>query len=332
MNKTSLPLRRRALLGASLLPSAALAQGTPPGRPSDWPNQTVRFINLYAPGGATDIASRVWCHAMTQITGQQFVVESRVGAGGTVGTDAIAKSRPDGYTLGLGSVATLAIAPSLFPSLPYDPVKDFTFISGLWRQPNILFVNNDLPVRTVPELIALLKANPGKYNYGTGGAGTTPHLSAEMFKMMTGTDMPFVQYRGGAPALLDLLAGRIQVMFDNISGPIATIRDGKARGLAVTSPQRSPAAPELPALADFLPGFDITSWGGVVGPAGFPPAQVRHMAVLAHRALASPELNRTYAESGATAWPLGPEDYASYARAQEVVMRRLVQASGARAE
>ena len=331
MPTTSLPLlRRRSLLAASLLPAPALAQGTQPSAP--WPNQTVRYINLYAAGGATDIASRVWCQAMSQVTGQQFVVENRAGAGGTVGTDAIAKARPDGYTLGLGSVATLAIAPSLFPSLPYDPAKDFTFISGLWRQPNLLLVNNDLPVRSVPELIALLKANPGKYNYATGGAGTTPHICAEMFKTRTGTDMPFVQYRGGAQALLDLMAGRVHVIFDNFSGPIGAVREGKARGLAVSSPQRSPAAPELPTLAEFLPGFDITSWNGVVAPAGLPPAMVERMAALTHRALASPELIRTYAESGATPWAIGPEAYASYARAQEAVLRPVVQASGARAE
>jgi tripartite-type tricarboxylate transporter receptor subunit TctC len=334
-HESNLPprLARRGLLAAGLMaPAIARAQGQQQGQASDWPTQAVRYINLYAPGGATDIASRVWCQAMTQVTGQQFVVENRAGAGGTVGTDAIAKSRPDGYTLGLGSVATLAIAPSLFPSLPYDVTKDFTFISGLWRQPNLLLVNNDLPAHSVPELIALLKANPGKYNYATGGAGTTPHLCAEMFKMRTGTDMPFVQYRGGAPALLDLMAGRVHVIFDNFSGPIGAVREGKVRGLAVTSPQRSPVAPELPALAEFLPGFDITSWNGVVGPAGIPAEMVHRMATLAHRALQSPELVRNYSESGATPWPIGPEEYATYAREQEKVMRRLVQISGAKPE
>jgi tripartite-type tricarboxylate transporter receptor subunit TctC len=268
---------------------------------------------------------------MTQITGQQFVVENRTGAGGTVGSDAIAKSRPDGYTVGLGGVANLAIAPSLFPTLPYDPMRDYSFITGLYRQPNILFINNEVPARSVPELIALLKANPGHYNYATGGAGTTPHLTAEMFKMMTGTDMPFVQYRGGAPALLDLMAGQVHVMVDNLAGPIGSIRDGKVRALAVTSPERSPVLPDLPALAEFLPGFDLTSWNGMIAPAGLPPALVQRMATLAHQALRRPELIRSFTENGATPWPAGPEDYASYIRTQEPIMRRLVKLSGASA-
>ena len=326
-------LRRRGLIaGALAAPLAAPAFARAQSQAADWPTQTVRYINLYAPGGATDLASRAYCAAMTAITGQQFVVENRAGAGGTVGTDVIAKSRPDGYTIGLGSVATLAIAPSLFPSLPYHPENDFTFVSGLWRQPNLLFVNNDLPARTVPELIALLKANPGKYSYATGGAGTTPHLCGEMFKARTGVDMPVVTYRGGAPALVDLMAGRVQVMFDNSSGPIGAVREGKARGLAVSGPERSPAAPELPTLAEFLPGFDITSWNGVVGPAGIPPALVARMNALTKEALQRPEVLRHYLENGATPWWTTPEDYRAYRREQETVLAALVRASGARPE
>ncbi|MFZ4409024.1 MAG: Bug family tripartite tricarboxylate transporter substrate binding protein [Paracraurococcus sp.] len=317
---------RRALLAAGLAaPGLARAQGV------DWPRQTVRFINLYAPGGANDILSRLYCQAMTQITGQQFIVENRTGAGGTVGSDAIAKSRADGLTVGLGGAANLAIAPSLFPALPYDPARDYTHITGLYRQPNVLIVNNDLPARSVPELIALLRANPGRYNYATGGAGTTPHLSAELFKMRTGTDMPFVQYRGGAPALLDLMAGQVHAIFDNLAGPIAAIRDGKVRALAVTSPERSPVLPDLPALAEFLPGFDLTSWNGMVAPAGLPQAQVLRMAALSHQALSRPELVRAYQDNGATPWVVGPEEYATYARAQEPLMRQLVKLSGASA-
>jgi tripartite-type tricarboxylate transporter receptor subunit TctC len=319
--------RRRALLAGlaapALLPVPARAQSSP------WPQQPVRFINLYAPGGANDILCRVFCQAMTAITGQQFIVENRTGAGGTVGSDAIAKARADATTMGLGGAANLAIAPSLFPNLPYDPGRDYSFITGLYRQPNILFVNNDLPARDVPGLVALLKANPGKYNYATGGAGTTPHLSAEMFKLQTGTEMPFVQYRGGAPALIDLMAGQVQVMVDNLAGPIGAIRDGKVRAIAVTSPERSPALPEVPALAEFLPGFDLTSWNGMIAPAGLAPALVQRMAELSHQALRRPELVKTFTENGATPWMVGPEDFASYARSQEPIMRRLVQISGA---
>ncbi|MDO9707847.1 Bug family tripartite tricarboxylate transporter substrate binding protein [Paracraurococcus lichenis] len=322
MPPTALP--RRALLAAGLAtPAIARAQG------GDWPRQTARFINLYAPGGANDLLCRAFCQAMTQITGQQFVVENRTGAGGTVGSDAIAKARADGYTMGLGGAANLAIAPSLFPGLPYDPARDYTHVTGLYRQPNVLIVNLDVPARTLPEFIALLRAHPGRFNYATGGAGTTPHLSGELFKRRTGTDMPFVQYRGGAPALVDLLAGQVQAIFDNLAGPYASIRDGKVRALAVTSPERSPVLPEVPTMAEVLPGFDLTSWNGMVAPAGLPPAMVLRMAALSHQALRSPEVVRVFTENGATPWLAGPEDYAAYARGQEPLMRDLVKASGA---
>jgi len=313
---------RRLILAGLALPAIARAQST------DWPRQPVRFINLYAPGGANDILSRAFCQAMSTITGQQFVVENRTGAGGTVGSDAIAKARNDGYTVGLGGVANLAIAPSVFPNLPYDPSRDYTHIHGLYLQPNVLFCRTDLPARTIPEFIALLKANPGKYNYATGGAGTTPHLSAELFKLRTGTDMPFVQYRGGAPALIDLLAGQVQVMMDNLAGPIGTIREGKVRALAVTSPQRTPALPDVPTLAEFLPGFDLTSWNGLIAPAGLPPGMVARMAGLVRQALTTPEIARIYAEQGATPWLIGPEEFAAYARGQEPLMREIVQKAG----
>lgn len=319
-----------AMTAAGMPARPALAQGQ---RPEDWPNQTVRYINLYAAGGATDIASRAWCQAMSTLTGQQFVVENRAGGGGTVGTDAIAKARPDGYTLGLGSVATLAIAPHLFPSLPYDAGRDFTYIGGLWRQPNLLLVNNDVPARTVAELVALLKRDPGRYSYAIGGIGTTPHLAAELFKTLAGVELPSVSYRGGAPALVDVIAGRVQVLMDNFSGPIGAARDGRLRALAVTSLQRSPVAPDVPTLAESgFPGFDVTSWNGVVAPAGLPPELVRHMNALTRRALESTEVIRNYTETGASTWPTSPEEYRAYRDRQSVLMADLVKKSGAKVE
>ncbi len=329
------PRRAVILAGTASLAasSVARAQGPAAGRAEEWPNQPVRYINLYAAGGATDIASRVWCQAMSTITGQQFIVENRAGAGGTVGTAAIARAPADGYTIGLGAVSTLAIAPHMFASLGYDPARDFTFISGLWRQPNLLFVNNDLPVRSVPDLIALIRANPGRYSYGSGGSGTTPHLAMELFKHMAGgLELTHVSYRGGAPALIDLLAGRVQVMMDNLSGPIGAAREGRVRALAVTGPQRSPVLPDLPTVAEFLPGFDVTSWNGVVAPAGLPPALVMRMNTLTRRALESPELVRNYTENGATPWPTTSEEYADYRARQTVMFADLVRRSGARPE
>lgn len=299
---------------------------------TDWPNQAVRYINLFPPGGATDTLSRIYCAKMSEIAGQQFVVENRSGSGGVVGTDAIAKSRPDGYTIGLSSIASQAIAPTLYANLPYNAARDFTYISGLWQLPNLVVVNNDLPVRTVPELIALLKANPGKYAYGSSGAGTTPHLSGELLKQMAGLDVLHVPYRGGAPALLDLMGGRVHLIMDNIPGLLPSAREGKIRALAVTSPQRSPVVPDLPAMAEFLPGFEITSWGAVCGPAGLPQPVVERLSAFSRRALENSDLVRGYQDLGATPWWTTPEQLAAFRANEEARLAPVIRASGARVE
>jgi tripartite-type tricarboxylate transporter receptor subunit TctC len=325
-------ISRRAALAAAAgtlagLPAIGRAQTG-----ADWPNQPVRYINLFPPGGATDTLSRIYCAKMSDITGQQFVVENRSGSGGVVGTDAIAKSRPDGYTIGLSSIASQAIAPTLYANLPYDAVKDFTYVSGLWQLPNLVVVNNDLPVRNVPELLALLKANPGKYAYGSSGAGTTPHLSGELLKQMAGINILHVPYRGGAPALLDLIAGRVQLIMDNIPGLLPAARDGKIRALAVTGPQRSPVVPELPTMAEFLPGFEMTSWGAVCGPAGLPPVIVQRLSTFSKQALENPDLVRGYQELGATPWWTTPDGLMAFRAKEEARLAPVIRASGARVE
>jgi tripartite-type tricarboxylate transporter receptor subunit TctC len=321
-----------AIAGGLATPLAGLPTGAHAQTGTDWPSQPVRYINIFPPGGATDTLSRLYCSKMSEITGQQFVVENRSGSGGNVGVEAIARSRPDGYTVGLGSIAPHAIAPTLYASLPFDAARDFAFISGLWQLPNLLVVNNDLPVRSVPELIALLKASPGKYAYGSSGIGTTPHLSGELLKQMIGADILHVPYRGGAPALLDLLAGRVHLIMDNIPGLLPTAREGRIRALAVTGPQRSPVAPELPTMSEVLPGFEITSWGAVCGPAGIPgPVVARHSA-FARRALESPDLVRSFQELGATPWWTTPEEIAAFRAREEARLAPLIRASGARVD
>ncbi len=323
------PASRRALMLAGLaLPGLARAQGRTEG--SDWPSQPVRYINGFPPGGSTDILSRIYCAKMSEITGLQFVVENRSGSGGNVGVDAIAKSRPDGTTIGLGGIASHAIAPTLQPSLPFDPTKDFTFVSGLWQLPNLLVVNNDLPVHTVPELLALLKADPGKYSYGSAGPGTTLHLSGALLAQIQGLDVLHVPYRGAAPAMVDLMAGRIHFMLDNIPGAIAAARQGKVRALAVTSRDRSPVVPELPSLSEFMPGFHIVSWTCLTGPAGLPPAMVGRMSALTKRALESEDLRRSYLEQGATPWWTTPEEIATHRASEQERLRPLILASGAK--
>jgi len=308
--------------------SAGLARAQGNGA-ADYPNRSVLYINVFTPGGTTDTLSRLFCARMAELSGQQFVVENRSGAGGTVGQAAIAQAAPDGYTVGLGSVASMAIAPSILPDLPYDPARDFTQISGIWQVPNILIVNNDLPARTVPELIALLKKSPGKYSYASSGFGTSPHLSMEMFKQRAGLDILHVPYRGSAPAMLDLLAGRVQLMFDNMTTAIVSARAGKVRALAVTGAERSPAAPDLPIMADFQPGYRITSWGSLVGPAGIPEAVVRQLSELTRQTLADKEITRRFEENGATTWYTTGEQLAKFRTDQQTLFAGLIRASGA---
>ncbi len=322
---TSTPRRAVLAAAAATLASPALAQAL-------WPTGPIRFIGIFPPGGGTDILSRIWSQKMGEITGQQFIVENRSGNGGNVGTEAIARSPADGNTIGLASVASLSIAPTLFARLPFDVRRDFTFISGLWQLPNLLVVNNDLPARSVPELIALLRANPGRYAYASSGSGTTVHLSGEMFKMLAGLDVLHVPYRGGAPAHIDLIAGRVHMIFDNIPQGLAEARDGKVRALAVTGAQRSPMAPEIPTMAEFLPGFEITSWGGAMGPAGMRPATVDRINALTKQALESPDLIERFREYGATPWYTTPEGLADFRAANEAAFAPLIRASGARVD
>ncbi len=329
--KSARLLPRRSALGMAVALAAAGSAHADNGANS-YPTRPVQYINLFPPGGPTDILSRLVCDKLSGLAGQQFVVENRSGAGGTVGQTAIARAEPDGYTLGLGSIASLAIAPWIYPSLPFDPAKDFTFISGLWKVPNLLICNNDLPAHSVPELITLLKQNPGRYDYGSSGSGTSPHLSMELFKQMAGDlRITHVPYRGGAPALVDLLGGRVQLMFDNLPGLIGSVRDGKVRALAVTGPERSPTLPDVPTLAEFLPGYEITSWGGLVGPAGIPTLIVNRLANLIKNALSDRDLLRTFDKNGATAWRVNGEQFAAFRTQQAELFKRLVKTAGATA-
>jgi tripartite-type tricarboxylate transporter receptor subunit TctC len=330
MMTTGTAITRRSAVAAGI--GAALAPR--PGRTqrADWPTGSVRFIGIFPPGGGTDILSRLWCAKMTELTGQQFLVENRSGSGGNVGSQSIARSPADGNTIGLASIASLAIAPTLYESLPFDVNRDFSYVTGLWQLPNLLIVNNDVPARSVPELIALIRANPGRYSFASAGSGTTLHLSGEMLKQLAGLDMVHVPYRGGAPAHIDLLAGRVHMIFDNIPQALAAVRDGKVRPLAVTSATRSPQVPDIPTMSEFLPGFEITSWAGVMGPAGIPPRIVERIATLGRQALETPDLANRFRENGATPWWTTPDDLATFRRTEEARLAPLIRASGARVE
>ncbi len=329
----SVVLSRRRMLAAAggALASPMIASGIARAQ-ADWPNKSVRYINLFPAGGATDVLSRIVCQELSELTGQQFLVENKGGSGGNVGADALAKSAPDGYTVGLYSIASHAISPTLYAKLPFDADRDFTPISMLWSVPNLLVVKLDLPAKTVPELVALVKANPGKYFFGSGGSGTSPHLCGEMLKQRAGLEMSHVPYRGGAPAMQDMLAGQLDMMFDNIPVPLAQSKAGKVRALAVTSLERHPAAPDVPTMSEFYPGFQITSWGGLCGPAGLPPAMVEKASALTKKALTSENLKKAFLQQAATTMWMSPADTAAFRRKQEADLAPIIKASGAKVD
>jgi tripartite-type tricarboxylate transporter receptor subunit TctC len=331
MKRFTLPRRRALALAGGALAVPMIASGIARAE-TDWPSKPVRYINLFPAGGPTDILSRIACQKLTELTGQQFIVDNRGGSGGNVGADAIAKSQPDGYTIGLMSVSSHAIAPTLYAKLPFDAAKDFTPVSMLWSLPNMLVVRLGLEAKTVPELIALARANPGKLTFASSGSGTTVHLSGEVFKYMAKIDLLHVPYKGSAPAMQDLLAGQVDMIFDNIPGAVAQMRSGKVRALGVTSLQRSPVAPGIPTMAEFLPGFDVNSWGGICGPAGLPPAMVEKLSALTRKALESEDLKTGYLGQGATPLWMSPADTAAYRAADEKRLAPIIKASGARVE
>jgi tripartite-type tricarboxylate transporter receptor subunit TctC len=331
MKKFVLPRRRALALAGGALAAPMIASGVARAD-TDWPNRPVKYINSFPAGGPTDVLSRIACQKLTELTGQQFIVDNRGGSGGNVGADAIAKSAPDGYTIGLMSVSSHAIAPTLYAKLPFDAAKDFTPVSMLWSLPNMLVVRLGLEARTVPELIAFARANPGKLSFASSGSGTTVHLSGEVLKYLAKIDLLHVPYRGSAPAMQDLLAGQVDMIFDNIPGAVAQLRAGKVRALGVTSLQRSPVVPEIPAMAEFLPGFDVNSWGGICGPARLPPAMVEKLSALTHKALESEDLKKGYLGQGATPQWMSPDDTAAYRAADEKRLAPIVKASGAKVE
>lgn len=259
-------LHRRKLLAATLAtPLAAPAIAQPA-----WPNKTVKFICPFAPGGGTDTTSRLLCDQLGKALGVQFVVENKGGAGGNIGTTEMARATPDGYTIGLISVASHTLNPMLYAKMPYDADKDIVAVSLVALLSNLLGVTPGLPASTIPELIALCKKEPGKYAFASSGPGTSLHLSGELFKNMAGVDIVHVPYKGAGPAYTDLMAGTVHMMFANISSMLGQVRTGKIKGLAVTSAERSKSIPELPTIGETLPGYIATSWYGVGAPAGTP--------------------------------------------------------------
>ena len=257
--------------GAVALPFAPYV-----ARAQAYPTRPVRIVVGYAPAGATDILARLLGQWLTERLGQQFVIENRPGAANNIATEAVARAPADGYTLLLVNPAN-AINTTLYEKLNFSFLHDITPVAGLIRVPNVMEVNPGVPAKTVPEFIAYAKANPGKVNFGSGGSGTSVHMSGELFKMLAGISMVHVPYRGAAPAVTDLIAGQVQVVFDNLPGSIEYIRAGKLRALAVTTTVRSMSLPDVPVLADFVPGFEASAWFGIGAPRGTPEDAVARL-------------------------------------------------------
>jgi tripartite-type tricarboxylate transporter receptor subunit TctC len=297
-----------------------------------WPAKTVRLIIPFTPGGSTDFQGRILCDWLGRHFGQQFVIDHKPGAGSNIGVAELARSTPDGYTLGWITVASHAINPTLYAKLPFDHLRDFAPVSMTGTFPNLLVVNNSLPVRTVQDLILLLKKEPGKYAFASSGQGTSLHLSGEMFKVMTGTDMLHIPYKGGGPALTDVIGGQVHMTFGNMPTVIAQARAGKVRPIAVTSPERWFTAPDIPTIAETVPGFQAMSWHGVAFPAGTPPPIVDKLSLAIQRAMATAEMQEKYAAGGSKATAMTPQQFAAFIREDTERWAPVIRASGARVE
>jgi tripartite-type tricarboxylate transporter receptor subunit TctC len=317
-----------------LLVLLALAAAAPFAAAQAWPARPIRLVVPYAPGGPLDISARLISAKLQESLGQAVVPDNRPGAGGNIGVDLVAKSPPDGYTLVISAIATLAINPSLYSALPYDPIHDLRHVTLLVQVPNVLIVSNDLPAKNVQELIALARSRPGKLDFGSGSTGSTGHLAGEMFKMMTGTFMVHIPYKGSAPAMADMMAGRINLMFDNLASALPNIKAGKVRALATTTRTRSSFLPDLPTLDEAgLKGFDMTTWWGVSAPAKTPQPVVDRLSTEILKAMDSPDLKERLHNMGSDAPAIRtPDQFAAFVAAELKTYTELVKRSGAKAD
>jgi tripartite-type tricarboxylate transporter receptor subunit TctC len=297
-----------------------------------WPARAVRYVNGFSAGGATDTLSRILCQKMSELSGASFVVENRAGAGGVLGADTVAKAAPDGYTVGLGGIASNVLALGSYAKLPYDPHGDFTFIGGMWQLPNILTARRDLFSSDLKELLAAFKKEPRKYTYASAGFGTTLHLSGEMMNSMAGVEVIHIPYKGAGPALTDLLGGRVDLLFDNLPGSLPSVRAGQLKPVAVTARTRIAELPDVPAFAEVLPGYEMTSWTAMIGPANMKADLVAKINALTVRALADPALKARYADLGATPWPLSPTQIKAFRDSEEARLLPVMKAAGIKPE
>ena len=294
-----------------------------------YPQKPVRIVVGVPAGGTTDVVARLVGQKLGEQLGQQVVIDNRGGAGGNIGAEFVAKAAPDGYTLFLATIGTMAINPSLYSKMPFDTLRDFAAISQLTSMPQLLVVHPSVPVKTVKELIAYAKSRPGQLTFASGGGGTAIHLAGELFKTVAGVEMVHVAYKGGGPAMTDLIGGQVSLMFDQILTSLPHVQSGRLRGLAVTTANRSPAAPQIPTIAEAaLPGYAVTTWHGLLAPAGTPREIVNRLSSEAAKALQNPDIRDRFAAQGVDPVSSTPEQFAAMMKSELEKWRKVIAASG----
>jgi tripartite-type tricarboxylate transporter receptor subunit TctC len=312
---------------ASLLVAAGHAAAQDPA--ANYPARPVRVVVPFPPGGATDILARVVGKRLGDVWSQNFIIDNRAGAGGTIGSTIVARGTPDGYTLLMGTNATHTIAPSLYSKLAYDPIKDFAPITLVAIVPQVVVVHPSIAANNIKDLIALAKAKPGSFNFASAGTGTPGHLGMEMLRMLSGTTMQHVPYQGGAPGLAAVVAGQVQFMADNMNSALALIKAGKVRAIAVTTLKRSAALPELSTIAEqALPGFDSGSWFGLLAPAGTPRGILAKLTAEVTKSLDQPDIRATLSQQGAEVAPNTPDQFVKLIRDDIARWAKVAQAAG----
>ena len=319
----------RLLAAAALVAVAPLA-----GHAAEpFPGKQIRFVVPYPPGGPLDTVARLLGQKISASIRHPVVIDNVPGAGGNIGAGVVARAAPDGYTLLMGAVATHAINPALYATIPYNAEKDFIAVTQVASTPNVLVVNNAVEAGSVAEFIKLAKSKPGKLNFGSGSTGSAGHLAGELFKTMAGVDMAHIPYKGAAAAMQDLIGGRVDLMFDNLASSLSQVKGGRVRALAVTTARRTALAPELPTIAESgLPGFDISTWFGIFVPSGTPRPVVDRLHAEFTRALAAPEVREKMIALGAEPVGSTPEEFAAYVKAESAKYAKLVRTSGAKVD
>ncbi|MGL5447527.1 MAG: Bug family tripartite tricarboxylate transporter substrate binding protein [Rhabdaerophilum sp.] len=324
-------ISRRAMLVATT--ALGFASLSAPALAQAFPNKPITMVVPFAAGGGTDIAARIIGPKMSELLGQNVIIENVAGAGGNVGTNRVAKAAPDGYTILMGTISTHAINPAVFKSMPHDPVKDFAPISLLVLVPSVLTVSKSFPANNVKEMIARLKAEPDKHAYASSGVATPQHLGGELFKTMTGTQMTHIPYRGGGPALQDVVSGKVAMIFDNLPSSAEQIRSGNVRGFAVTTKTRSPAFPDMPTMEEAgLPGYEIYSWNALFAPAGTPKDVVARINAAANMALKDPGVAKRLADLSNVIVGTTPEALAEHVAKEIAKWGPIAKATGASLE